>query len=437
MVKIVSRIADSKQILIKQIAAETNRLIAEENASIVSLAQGSPNLPIFEHAYESMSNLLSQRKLPYTDVNGLLRVRQVASSFVNKFYGRDFYDSNNVIITAGAVQSVYNVLALSVENKQDVVVSPLPAYGLYKHQTELLGGTFVPIHTRKENDFVPTVEDLRKIFEDNIVVDDQGKKHLKIKSLVLCYPNNPAGSSLSGENAKAIADFLDEMLEQFPDPGFSLVLDEVYLGIIAQAVEHYQSILMYASPRLIQSIFLILSVSKGLGAMPGMRAGFVCCANQFCVDSMIKVQQACTANASILAQEGLYASLSHVIQNPQVLQEVSSYYQERTKYTVDRLNSIGQKYLNGSVIAKQPEATFYVFADFSALKQTDVEIQEFFRDMYKNGSKKIGVACVPGVAFAMESEQRLIRFSCAVEMSQLEIAMDVIEEAVQLLLEKQ
>ena len=81
----------------------------------------------------------------YTDVPGLAKVRDTAANFINFFYRTDTFatpikfDRKNVIITAGAVQSVYNVLALSVENKNDVVISPLPAYGLYKHQTELLG----------------------------------------------------------------------------------------------------------------------------------------------------------------------------------------------------------------------------------------------------------------------------------------------------------
>jgi aspartate/methionine/tyrosine aminotransferase len=54
--------------------------------------------------------------------------------------------------------------------------------------------------------------------------------------------------------------------------------------------------------------------------------------------------------------------------------------------------------------------------------------------MYKTGSRKIGVACVPGIAFGMDSKQKLIRFSCAVSMQELELAMDIIEEAIQMIL---
>lgn len=98
-----------------------------------------------------------------------------------------------------------------------------------------------------------------------------------------------------------------------------------------------------------------------------------------------------------------------------------------------RLNEIGAKYLKGAVIAQQPEATFYVFANFQALESaaTDEAIQQYFRDMYKHGSKQTGVACVPGVAFGMNSNEKWIRFACAVDMEDLANAMDIVEEAVQ------
>ena len=48
----------------------------------------------------------------------------------------------------------------------------------------------------------------------------------------------------------------------------------------------------------------------------------------------------------------------------------------------------------------------------------------------QNGSKKTGVAVVPGSAFALDPQLLLIRFSCAVDLDNLRAAMDIIEEAV-------
>eukprot|EP00742_Colponemidia_sp_Colp-10_P003066 GILJ01003269.1.p1 GENE.GILJ01003269.1~~GILJ01003269.1.p1 ORF type:complete len:459 (+),score=70.43 GILJ01003269.1:198-1379(+) len=385
-----------------------------------------------------MSSVLNGRMLPYTDVAGIAAVRDTAAEFINRFYRTDqmetphTFDRSNVILTSGAVQAVYNVLALSIEGSSDVVVSPLPAYGLYKHQTELLGGTFVGIPTTSENNFVPTTAELRSFFDRYITKDPStGRQVLQIRSVVFCYPNNPAGSDLSGDQARELALFLNEMLDRFPDPGFSVILDEVYVGITARPISEYQSILMYASERLLQSSVVILSASKGMGAMPGMRSAFSVCANPTLVENMVKVQQACSANSNILGQHGLNASLRYILQNPQALDQVATHYFERTSYITNRLNEMGEKFMNGHIVARQAEATFYIFADFSGLPgfETDEEIQRYFRDLYKSGRHKTGVAVVPGSAFAMDPRSKLLRFSCAVTMEQATVAMQVLEDA--------
>jgi aspartate/methionine/tyrosine aminotransferase len=163
-------------LLIKQIAAETAALVGE-GASILSLAQGTPNLPLFAPAVDAMTELVQSAKLPYTDVNGLAAVRSVAAEFVKAYYPLPAHaeplDADHVLITTGAAQSVYNCLALSVGGPSDVVLSPLPAYGLYLHQTNILNGTFDTIETSMENDFKPTIENLEAAF----------KKHTKTESV--------------------------------------------------------------------------------------------------------------------------------------------------------------------------------------------------------------------------------------------------------------
>lgn len=275
-------------------------------------------------------------------MNGLAKVRQTCSDFINTVYHPItfatpcHFSPANILVTAGAVQAVYNVIALSVESKVDVVISPLPAYGLYKHQTELLGGTFETIKTNVGNNFVPSVEELRDMFDKHTVQNGDIVTN-NIRSIVLCFPNNPVGSWLTEQQAKEMAQFLDEMLQKFPTPGFSIVLDEVYLGILgSNTIDDYKSIMMYASQRVLESCFLILSASKGLGAMPGMRAGFCACVKQDLVDQMIKIQQACSANASIVSQEGLHASLSYLLSKPTVIAEVGAHYKQRTEYAVKR-----------------------------------------------------------------------------------------------------
>lgn len=125
---------------------------------------------------------------------------------------------------------------------------------------------------------------------------------------------------------------------------------------------------------------------------------------------------------------------------PSALADVHAYYSARTSLCVSRLNAIGAKYLSGAVVAKQPQGTFYVMADFSGWTGDDLPddraIQRLLRDQYKLAAGKVGLACVPGCAFNLQGELKLIRFSCAVEMDVLEKAMDIVEEAVRAHCEK-
>ena len=66
-----------------------------------------------------------------------------------------------------------------------------------------------------------------------------------------------------------MADFLDAQLQKFASSGgFSIILDEVYIGITPPNAHH--SLLSCASPRLRNAIFLVLSASKGfaLASLP-------------------------------------------------------------------------------------------------------------------------------------------------------------------------
>jgi aspartate/methionine/tyrosine aminotransferase len=95
--------------------------------------------------------------------------------------------------------------------------------------------------------------------------------------------------------------------------GFIVLLDEVYIGI--ESKEHI-SLLNAALPALFWRICLVLSASKGLGAMPGARAAWVTCGDASIVLEMAKIQSCASGNASTISQIGLEAALRHCLLSP-------------------------------------------------------------------------------------------------------------------------
>jgi len=453
-VKITERVFSSNDLLIKKIARETAKLISSlpSDRHIVNMSQGVPCLPIFDRALAEMVKLLNTRLLPYSDVPGTSDVRVVCAKFVNEMYKTETYSpgftEENVTVTSGAIQAIYCSLAISVEGPNDVVLTTLPAYGLYLQQTKILGGTFDSILTSKENNFVPTGKQLKAAFQKHATYEFRNfrlVKACKVRSVVLCFPNNPTGSMLSVEQAKEIVEALNDLLDQYPEPGFSVILDEVYLGITASK---FVSLVQYASAALRKNLFIILSASKGLGAMPGARAAWVTAPSASLINQITKIQLVTSGNCSTVSQVGLKGSLEYLMNNPQVMSEVSEYYGERAEFVANKLNKIGEKYKIGQICRPgRPEATFYVWACFRTLQNdlnkkyknritSDLELAAFLRSMYTDDQHKAGVAVVPGSAFLMNANDKFIRFSCAKEnIAELELAMSVVDKAVKLLLE--
>lgn len=365
--KVVAHVGKAKDLLIKKIARETAGLqrdleansAANGGARLVNMSQGVPCLPIFEAAHKAMSTLLNTRRLPYSDVAGEPEVRESAALFVNTAYnqtGANAFSKDNVIITAGAIQAIYNCLALSIEGSQDVVATPLPAYSIYQQQTNMLRGTFTTFGGSGLR--VPTPESLRELFA---ATNGQPNSNQKLRVLVLCLPNNPTGAMLTVNEARELCATLDALWEEWyahdPAGGFSVVLDEVYVGITAKPAPS-ASLLTFASPRLRNAIFLVSSCSKGLGAMPGARAAWITAPNAGAIPELAKIQLVCTGNASTVSQAGLKGSLDFLRANPGQMDDIWRYYHFRTVLVVRRLREISAKFGLGA-IATESEATFY------------------------------------------------------------------------------
>jgi aspartate/methionine/tyrosine aminotransferase len=286
-------------------------------------------------------------------VPGLDSARTAAAEFVNHAYGLpDRVHANNVIITAGGIQACHLAFGLVLDGPDDVVLATVPAYPLYQLEATYFGATFAPLVTA--NGVAPTPRALSRAFEEH------RKAGRQVRAVVLCAPNNPTGAVLTKDAARALAAVLeDEMQKELAARstarGFIILLDEVYLGIEAQ--EHV-SLLQVASEALARRICLVLSASKGLGAMPGARAAWVTCMDPSLVLEMAKIASCTTGNASTIAQAGLEAGLRHCMSDPRVLEDVRDYYALRTQRIVDGLNGVARKHGLGAPLASVPAATF-------------------------------------------------------------------------------
>lgn len=416
LVVLTRRVNECKQLAIKEIAALVSKEISS-GKDIVNMSQGVPSARIFEDSRRAMTTVIDAGRLPYSAVPGREEVRGVCARFVNKIYFKsrreDFFSSDNIIVTAGGIQACHVCLGLVLETRQDVLLTSLPAYPLYQMEAAYYGATFSA--TEIENGrATPTPEALRRAFANH---RNRGQR---VRAVVLCCPNNPTGAAIASlDEARDLAEALQEEIARGGQ--FIVLLDEVYLGIESNA---HVSLLQVASPALAQRICLVLSASKGLGAMPGARAGFVACADRRLVSHMVKLQSCGSGNASTISQEGLRAALDYCMSSPRVLENVRDYYLTRARRVAAGLNTIAEKYGLGPICDAEPTATFYVWANFSQCQSVTSD-REIFEKLLE-----CGVAVVPGQAFSMSPDRKLVRFSCAQDkLADLDHALDRIDRA--------
>ncbi len=120
-------------------------------------------------------------------------------------------DPENVIPTHGAIGANYQVL-MSLVEPSDNVVPVMPTYQQHYSIPESIGAEVRPIKLRKENGFVPDIDELKSLVDKNT------------KLITINNPNNPTGALISPKMLKEIVGVAKSV-------NAYLLSDEVYRGI--------------------------------------------------------------------------------------------------------------------------------------------------------------------------------------------------------------
>ena len=275
---------------------------------------------------------------------------------------------------------------LSVLEEGDKVLIPAPAYSGYQPLVELAGAELIPIDT-SDTGFVCQPEQFERAFE---------QYGSAVKAVILNYPNNPTGTTLSAKQLKAIA----EVLKKYP---VFVISDEVYAELT------YSGTHMSIATYLPEQTIVISGLSKS-HAMTGWRVGFIF-AQKALIDELIKVHQYLVTAATTMAQKAAAEALINGVKDSENMKEQ---YQTRRDYLVQQLAPLGFE-------VTQPNGAFYLFCKLPAAIQTDswqfcVELAE-----------QAKVACIPGIAFGPEGEG-YIRISYASSMEKLHEACKRIKD---------
>lgn len=385
----VNRLSESATIAMARKARE----LKSQGIDIISLSLGEPDFNTPDFIKDAGKEGIDKNFSKYMPVNGYQDLREAISNKFKRDNGID-YNTEQIVVSTGAKQSIANVV-LSLINPGDEVIVPAPYWVSYAEIIKMAEGVPVFIDTSIKNDFKISPSEL------------QGAITYKTKMMIYSSPCNPSGSVYSKEELRSLADVLVNY------PSITVLSDEIYEHI--NFTGSYFSI--GAFPDMYNQVVTINGVSKSF-AMTGWRLGYIG-APLHIAQACTKIQGQFTSGTSSISQRAAIAAVSA---NPSEIHEMRDAFLSRRDFILEELNKIKGININ------QPQGAFYVFPDVSA----------FFNKSYGNftvtNSDQLAmyiletgkVAVVTGNAFGSPN---CIRISYASSMEKLKDAMDRIATA--------
>ena len=253
--------------------------LAAEGKTIYNLTAGELGTDTPDYIQKAVAKTLKLNK--YTPVAGLPELRLAIAGEASTWYGLDWIQPKNVVVSAGAKPALYAVL-LALINPGDEVIVPVPAWVSYIHLIELVGGVVVP---------VPLTEDFD--------IDAQAVKNNlseRTKAILVNSPHNPTGAIFS----KAALMDLKEVLN---GKDITVIADDIYAKLV------YDDSFTLVPTIGFEQVVIINGFSKSQ-ALTGWRIGYVI-ASEPVAQAVTGLLSHITGNAAVPSQQAALAAMAH------------------------------------------------------------------------------------------------------------------------------
>ncbi|WP_266075577.1 pyridoxal phosphate-dependent aminotransferase [Haladaptatus caseinilyticus] len=353
--------------------------LAEERDDIISLGVGEPDFSAPWSARTAAIDALERGKTSYTANRGRHDLREAITDHVRR-YDLEYDPDTEILVTAGASEAI-DVAMRALVNPGDSVAVPQPSYISYVPGVTFAGGEPLPVPTSADDEFVLT----RKALETAGAAD--------AKVLVLCYPNNPTGATMTRDELAVVADFVREN-------DLFVLSDEIYAALTYDG-DHTS---IATLPGMRERTIVFNGFSKAY-AMTGLRLGYAL-GPEVAINAMNRIHQYSMLSAPVTAQ---YAALDALRNCADEVAEMRDEYNRRRRFVLSRFDEMGLDCFDAS-------GAFYAFP------ACDGDDEAFAENLLREQ----GVAIVPGSVFGEGGEGHL-RVSYATGMADLREAMSRIE----------
>jgi len=354
--------------------------LVQNRPDVISLGVGEPDFATPWHIREAAIFALESGKTSYTSNLGLLKLREAISRYVENHFGAAYDPGDEILITVG-VSEALDLALRALTNPGDEIIYHEPCYVSYSPSIALAHGVAVPVVCSAEEQFSVTSTVIAKAITE------------KSKVLVLNFPTNPTGGTMTREALQPIA----ELAVQHD---LIVIADEIYAELTFEG-EHVS--IANLSGMKERTIFLH-GFSKAY-AMTGFRLGFACGPAEL-IRAMTRIHQYSMLCASIISQE---AALEAIRNGEGPMLEMREEYRQRRNFMVNALNVM-------DLDCHLPRGSFYAFP---SVQSTGLSSKKFAAQLLQAEN----VATVPGNAFG-DCGEGFIRCCFAANFDKIEQAME-------------
>jgi len=364
---------------------------------VIDLSVGQPDFNTPPHVKEAAKKAIDENYTFYTPVAGYPELRRAISA---KFERENNLKCNpdHIVVSNGAKQSLANVV-LSIINKDDEVLIPVPYWVTYKELDYMAEGRSVFLKTSVENDYKVTPEQVEAAIT------------YRTKAFLFSSPSNPAGTVYTRDELEALARVFAKYDKIY------IISDEIYEHI--NYLGKHETIAQFDFIR--DRVIVINGVSKGY-AMTGWRLGYIA-APEWVAKACEKLQGQYTSGPCSISQKAAYAALT---MDQSYTRNMCEQFLKRRNLTLELLSQIeGLKF-------NIPQGAFYVFPNVAHYIGKSYENHMIYnvRDLTVYLLNNANVAVVPGSPFG---DPYCIRISYATSENLIIEGMNRIKNALLLL----
>lgn len=356
---------------------ERSAQLMREGRKVYRFGLGQSPFPVPQPVVDELRANAHQKD--YLPVRGLRGLRDAVAGYHRRMHGIE-RTGDDVLIGPGSKELMF---ILQLVYYGDLVI-PTPSWVSYAPQARIVGRQIHWVPTQPENDWRLMPEDL-----DAVCRDDPGRPRI----VILNYPSNPTGDTYTTDELKALA----KVAKKYK---VILVSDEIY-GELHHRGQHVSISRFYPEGTIISG-----GLSKWCGA-GGWRLGTFTFPHtlHWLLDAMATVASETFTStsapiqyAAIRAFEGGTEIENYLVQSRRVLRHLGRHVWRELK--------------NAGASVNEPVGGFYLFPDFSPLRERLVKHQiTDSATLCECLLNETGVATLPGADFGRPPGELSLRLA--------------------------